>query len=241
MGLSLNFYLSATALLAGIGGGIYFLTEWLWHNRTYKFLLFWAIGLFCLFIFQIPTILTNAGRHLVLTDFNKFFSIIIPISFLALVSIYLGILSLVKPVRKKVYISFTIWIIASLAYFGFYFWENNVFTSRIPLYGMIILFFLPIHILNLIAVSRLWAITASGKSVSYKTGLIFIVFALFCGLARNALFLYGFSVYPPAFWYLALQYPELFWLQILGIIGVLTGFLLIHKTCLEDRRVSLSL
>lgn len=73
---------------------------------------------------------------------------------------------------------------------------------------------------------------------AHPAGIIFLVLALFCGLGRNFVFLKGFADYPPAFWFLALQPPILFWLQMAGSIFMLAGFMLIHRN-LHGRMVSL--
>lgn len=148
MPLGLNFFLSLGSLLIGILGGAYFFFEWRNH-RAHITALFWAIGLFCLFLFQIPTILFNKGVHFALTQFGLFFSIAVPVSFLSLIAIYCGIVSLRKPVPKRAYFLFSLWFAASLVFFNYFFYINQTFTSRLPLYALILLFFMPMHFLNL--------------------------------------------------------------------------------------------
>jgi hypothetical protein len=232
-----DFYLSLLALATGIGGGIYFLSEWVRHGRKYRFLLFWAVALFCLFLFQIPSIFFNGHAGGIVTNFNLFFSVTLPISFLGLVAEYLGILSLARPIGTKTYLLFFAWLLAGALYFASYFAPGRTFTSHLPLYGAIVLFFLPIHFLNLWALYVLHRGTRQIRSAVYSLGLGALLISFLSGLGRNIVFLRGFAIYPASFWFLALQSEWLFLLQLSGTLFLLVGFVLIHRNYFRDHQV----
>jgi hypothetical protein len=236
MHLGLSCALSLGALLIGILGGLYFFCEWLRHKHASAF--FWALGLFCLFLFQIPAILGDAGVRFVLTQFNLFFAVSFPISFFGLIMIYFGILSLTEPFPRNAYLVFSVWFSASLLFFTKYFFLNQTVTSHWPLYGAILLFFLPVHILNLWALFSFSIANQCPRNCPYMLGITALTLSLLCGIGRNIVLLKWFATYPPAFWFLALQPEILFWLQISGSVLLLAGFLLLHRYLKAGPRTS---
>ena len=228
MSFSPNFFLSLGAVATAVLGGIYFLKEWRMH-RGLKTALFWAMGFFGIFLFQVPTILFNARVDFALSRFGLFFSLALPVSFLSLICVYCGIVSLTRNIRKIEYVMFGLWLAACLAFFNYYFYQHQAFTTHAPLYAMILIFFLPIHLANLWALSAFHATNRFEKDARYDLGIIALLLGGACGIARNMLFLYGFESHAPQFWFLALQPESLFWFQMLGTAFFLFGFYFIHQ------------
>ena len=88
--------ISSSALVLGIIVSIYFVIWW-WQHRDGRHalsLLYWAIALFLFYWFQVPAILAGFGRVVTVTDFNLFFTLTFPITFVALILVYVGILSI---------------------------------------------------------------------------------------------------------------------------------------------------
>ena len=90
-------FLPALALALGVAASVYLVILW-WQCRGKsehaKGLLFWAIGLFLMYWFQIPAVLIGSGKIITVTDFNFFFALTFPITFLALIFLYFGILQI---------------------------------------------------------------------------------------------------------------------------------------------------
>lgn len=232
MGFSLNFYLSFGALLVGIVGGVYFLIQWLTYS-FFKPALFWGIGMLCLFIFQIPTVLANIGFKFTLTEFNPFFFFAVSVSFVGVIAVYFGIISLMAHVTRKLYMAFSVWLVVALAFFSYFFVNSMQFTNHFPAIALMLLFFLPVNILSFIQIFRLRKYDSVSHSGACEKGLVMLAWSLLCSIGRNIIIMWGFIVYPSSFWFLALQSQILFWLQLGGAAFFIIGFILMRRTILS--------
>lgn len=228
------FYFSITTLIVGTLGSLYLLYEWLKHKRRHKFYVFWSVGLFILYLFQIPFILVNSGFHLTVTDFNAFYSVAFPLTFLGLILIYLGIRSVSpprNPKRLKLYLFF--WFVLSLLVFSFYFIVRSGYVEDYTIQFLVIfLFFIPTYFLNLFALSRWFKRKDLHKTKLASFGIIIMMLGIFSGLLQAIIAIPKILAYPPQFWFLALtEFKLLFFLQSLGVLLLLFGFLLVHRNC----------
>src|SRR3989338_11500205 len=94
--MDLSVIFPGVAFVLGLLVSAYLFIEWLRHHRRPWFLLYWALALFLMYWFQVPVILTNLGKTIVQSEFNFFFAITFPITFVALILIYLGVLDAIK-------------------------------------------------------------------------------------------------------------------------------------------------
>ena len=230
--ISFSSILPALALLFGIIVSIYLLVVWFHHGRRPHFLLFWAIALFLFFWFQVPVILNNFGKVITVTDFNLFFALTFPITFLALVLIYTGAVQVtglyLSNKSKKL---FTIWVVVAVAFFSYHFIAQKgiIQTYSLPLVGNL-LFYIPIRSL---IISKLfaWLFLYDGKKpTGALLGGLFIIAESTIGIVRNVLVVKNVLTYPPEFWYIVLSGLKIFFvLQTTSVILLAAGFFLLHR------------
>lgn len=221
----------ALALMLGILLSIYLFAVWLRHpSRRPKFLLFWALALFLMYWFQVPVILTNLGRQATITNFNLFFAITFPITFLALSLIYLGALDVLnlkmRPNSKRL---FFLWFLSAIAFFAYQFivQQGVIQTYTLPLVGNLA-FYVPIRIL--IILTLIGWIRRGGGSIYGLFGAAGIIGESILGLTRNFLIVKNVLAYPPEFWYVALTNLKIFFiLQSTSIILLAIGFFFFHQ------------
>lgn len=225
------FYASFFLLASGSLAGLFLLFEWFRHKRKYAFMLAWALGLFLLDWFQIPTALSEAHEQIVYTHSSVLFAISIPLSFLGFLLIYLGIRAVTHaPVRKITYAWFFLWFLAALVFYGLQYWDGQAIGSRFGLLASMALFLIPVQILNLRA---LWAGFRNRNALTTKLsrwGLVVLMTSVVVALARYVFYLDRVTLYPPAFALLFIR-SSFFYLatQMLGIALLVVGFLLIHR------------
>ena len=225
--------LPSLALALGVAASVYFIIRW-WRNRDgqhTRALLFWAIGLFLMFWFQVPAILIGLGKVVTITDFNLFFSLTFPITFLALMLFYLGILQISGfDLNKKIKVLLFSWFALAILFFGYSFVLNKgvVSTYFLPLAGNIA-FYLPIRTMILVIAIKL-LFRPEMKTVSGMLGTLGIAAESMLGLARNFFIVDRVLRYPPQFWYVVIADSRFFFItQTLSIIILVFGFYFLHR------------
>lgn len=229
------------ALASGIAVSIYLLAKWLRHERRHKYLLFWALALFLMYWFQVPMALSLLGRTMVMTDFNLFFALTLPITFLALVLICLGLFE-VLGVRlgKTAKLLFWFWFLFALAFFAYYFISNEgiIRTYSMPILGNVV-FYLPIRCLIIFIVLKHFRKCLEDKmqTTDCVMGTVLIAGESVIGIFRNILIVKTVLAYPPAFWYVAMSSLKIFFiLQASSVIMLSLGFLFLYRFCLARNR-----
>ncbi|OGY99492.1 MAG: hypothetical protein A2945_01385 [Candidatus Liptonbacteria bacterium RIFCSPLOWO2_01_FULL_52_25] len=225
-------YFSLATLLLGIAGAGYLLLEWIHHRRERRFALLWSVGLFLLFWFQIPAILSHANQSFTLTDFNIFFSFAFPISFVGNLLIYAGILSVTRPSSPRRAITFVVWAAVATILFFFFFANQNTISSRAPTFIFIFLFFMPLHILVLVELRRWWKSQELFTTRACYLGIAVLMASYALGIFQNVFVLDRSLRFPPEFWFLAVaDSSALFIMQSLGTLLLLVGFFFVHQSC----------
>ena len=141
-----------------------------------------------MFWFQVPLILTSLGRIVTVTDFNFFFAITLPITFLALILIYAGICDLLgihfKPRTNKLFIG---WFVFAALFFSYYFIVNAgiIKTYALPLGGNIV-FYAPLRLLIILTLVK-WLVKPGIKTTAGVIGALAVIGESIIGLIRNAL------------------------------------------------------
>lgn len=229
--MSAPLYLSALSIAAAIGGSLFLFREWIASGRKRAAFLFWTIALASLFVFQVPTVLFIAATHpYTVSDFNVFYAITLPLSFFGIIMEFFGVLALTRPISKRIYTIFTLWFFGAIAFFDYEFMPGKIVMSHAVPNTAIAGYFLPLNMIAFWAVSLLAIRTKINASRRLRLGLISIAFSFLAGLARNILMLEGFAKFPPMFWFLALQSPLFFALQLAGTAFLITGFLLVSRS-----------
>ena len=218
------------AFLLGLIASVYLFIEWLRHGRRPRFLLYWAIGLFLMYWFQVPVILTNLGKVIIQSDFNFFFALIFPITFVALVLIYWGALDAIGiRLRPKIKMLFFAWFLFALAFFiqQFIVQEGVIQEYALPLVGNIA-FYLPIRMLIILTLAW-WLWKSRNKTIYGILGASAIIGESVLGLTRNFLIVKNVLAYPPEFWYVVLAGLDIFFiLQTASIILLSMGLFFFH-------------
>ncbi|MBI1956850.1 MAG: hypothetical protein HYS44_00095 [Candidatus Niyogibacteria bacterium] len=224
--------LPALALTLGVLTSVYFVVQW-WRQRDgrrERALLLWALALFLMYWFQVPAILSGLGKTITVTDFNLFFALTFPITFLALIFIYIGILQ-ISGIRlgKKQMLALSAWFLAAILFFAYQFIVNKgvIQTYLLPLMGN--LFYIFIRALIVFTVIRLLIRPEMQTRVGIL-GAAAIVTESILGLARNFFIIDQVLTYPPQFWYLAIASSQFFFVtQTLSIILLVFGFYFLHR------------
>ena len=206
--------------------------SWIKHKkRRPRFLIFWAIGLLLMYAFQIPIILSNLGMEITVTDFNSFFTLAFPITFLSLILIYLGVVEVSKQrIKTRAKVVMSLWFLSSIIFFTYHFIVRGgiIETHSLTVVGNLV-FYLPIRVLIIATLLR-WFVKSTSKTLLLYLGTFGVILESLLGLFRNLLFLKNILVYPPEYWYLALSGLKVFFLtQILGIISIAIGFFFLYR------------
>lgn len=225
--------LPSLAFALGVITSVYFAIWW-WRHRDgahARSLLFWAIGLFLMFWFQVPAILVGLGKVITVTDFNLFFSLTFPITFLALMLFYLGVLQISEfnLSRKRKILLFS-WFALAVAFFAYNFILNKgvVSTYLLPLAGNIA-FYLPIRVMIFVVAIKL-LFRPEIRTVSGMMGIIGVAGESILGLTRNLFIIDRVLRYPPQFWYMVISDSRFFLVtQTLSIIILAFGFFFLHR------------
>ena len=229
--LNAGFVFPVAALALGILTSAYFLIEWWRAHRRPRFLLLWAVALFLMYWFQVPTILTGPGKVITVTDFNLFFALTLPITFVALVLVYIGSLEVVgSRLKGRTRTWFLCWFLFAVIFFAYHFIMRKgvIETHTLPFVGNVA-FYLPIRMLILFIFVR-WLSGPTPKGAYGVLGAAAVIGEGVIGIFRNFLVLKTILVYPPQFWYVALTSSKAFFLlQTLSIILLALGFSLLYR------------
>jgi len=226
--------LPSAALALGVAASVYLFVWWIRHRKEggKRFVLFWALSLFFFYWFQVPAILVGFGRTITVTDFNFFFALTFPITFLALILIFLGILGATGlRISGRKYALFFAWFGAAIAFFAdqFIVGEGIIQTYSLPLVGNII-FYLPIRIMIIILLAR-WLFRQESKTTFGVLGSVSIIAESVLGLTRNFIVIKNVLAYPPQFWYPAMTSSNFFLItQAVSVILLALGFYFFHRT-----------
>ena len=203
--------------------------SWAYHDYKYPAILLWSLGLLCLDWYQVPTLMALFGVPVVLSNFNPFFSLALPISFLGFGLICLGSFSIISKMRPIHILFLAAWFVAALIFYGFYY--NTSLTPQ-TVWSVIdsnILFFVPIFLLNCIVGISLYRKITLRSASSIKAGIALYVFAACCGLVRCGLSIFFGLTHQPDLSALAFFSPAYILTQIIGLVFFLVSFYIIHK------------
>lgn len=219
------------ALILGIIVSFCLFFDWLKCKGRPRFLLWWALALFLMYWFQVPTILAKFGKVLTVTEFNFFFALTLPITFLALMFVYLGVVGITKVnLGKGVKLLLAAWFILSVIFFAYQFVSNGgiIKTYALPLVGNLA-FYIPIRLLIALTIIR-WLFKSDFKTILQILGASGIILESALGIFRNFLILKNVLAYPPEYWYVVLSGLDIFFiLQSFSVIFAALGFLFLHK------------
>lgn len=224
--------LSSLALTLGVMTSVYFFLWFVRHKdgrHTYS-LLSWAFALLLMWWFQIPAILAALGKAITVTDFNLFFTLTFPITFLALLLVYIGILQISGILLgKKQKIALSVWFLSAVAFFVYHLILNKGYiqTYLLPLGGNVA-FYIVIRVLIILTILRLLS-RAEMKNIYGFVGAGALLTEGVLGLARNFFVIKQVLIYPPQFWYFAIADSRFFFItQTVSIILLVVGFYFLH-------------
>lgn len=219
------------AFVSGLVSSSYFFLVWKKNRGRPHYLLLWALGLFLMYWFQVPIILTNLGVLVTVTDFNFFFAITLPITFLALALMYRGVAEALgtrlSPQRRALLWA---WFAFAAIFFSYHFIARKgvIEVYSLPTVGNLF-FYIPLYFIIIVTTAR-WLLYASIRTASGVVGAIAVIVASALGIIRNFIIIENVLVYPPQFWYVVLTSTrEFFALQTASIILFVLGFLLLHR------------
>lgn len=220
------------AFVSGIVASGYFLVEWYKHKERLRFSLLWAVGLFLMYWFQLPVILTNSGRVITVTDFNFFFAITLPVVWVAIFLVYMGSLSVLGfSLKRGQKICLGVWFLAAALFFVYHFvvLRGVISTYSLPLVGNLVLY-MPLHVMIIFIFLRKLMQPISGRTAGLLTGAAGVMGASILGIARNFIITRSVLIYPPEFWYVVLTEQKAFFLlQTASIILLVLGFFFLHR------------
>ena len=224
--------LSGLALTLGILTSVYFVVCW-WRDPSKphaRALLFWAFSLFLMYWFQIPAILFSIRKVIVVSDFNLFFALTFPITFLAFIFIYLGILQIfeIQTERGKNFFTWS-WFIFAIFFFTYHFIARKgvIETYSFPIVGNL-LFYVPIRMLIIFITVR-WFIKLKSRNIYSILGTGGIVMESALGLLRNFFVIKNTLIYPPQLWYFVIGSSRFFFItQTISIVLLVIGFYFLH-------------
>ncbi|KKT40851.1 MAG: hypothetical protein UW30_C0017G0021 [Candidatus Giovannonibacteria bacterium GW2011_GWA2_44_13b] len=224
----------ALALVLGVLTSIYLFVAWFRHpKKRPAFILYWSAGLFLMYWFQVPIILTNLGRTTTITAFNFFFAVTFPVTFLALAMIYWGVLDALNiRLNRMLKVLFLAWLLSAAAFFAYHFiiYHGVISTHILPVVGNLV-FYLPLRILIIIALARRVMQMDNKKNLG-AFGAAFVIGESVLGIFRNLLIVKYVLAYPPQLWYIVLTSLKIFFiLQTASIIFLVFGFIFLHRAC----------
>ncbi len=216
---------------------MFLLFEWFRHQRKYAFMLAWALGLFLLDWFQIPTALFGARKQIVYSQFNVLFSVSIPLSFLGFLLIYLGIRAVTHaPLKKIVYAWFFLWFLAALLFYGLQYQDAHPIESQLGLLASMAFFLVPVQVLNFSALRAGYKKKDWLASKPARWGLVLLMGSVVVSLARYTFYIVKVILYPPEFALLLIRSSRFYLAtQMLGIVLLVVGFLLIHGEAVRSK------
>ncbi|KKT29277.1 MAG: hypothetical protein UX18_C0038G0009 [Candidatus Azambacteria bacterium GW2011_GWC2_45_7b] len=232
--VSTGVILPALALILGVFLSAYLVKQWVGHptERRPRFFLFWAAALFLMYWFQIPMILANLGRAIRVKDFNLFFALTLPIAFLALVFLYIGLVDILE-IRLKSSTKFLLtgYFLAAVIFFAYHFIARGgiIETYSLPLIGNLV-FYLPIRLLIIFVLAKWLMGRPTAPNLDSILGAAGIMGESVLGIIRNILIIKNVLAYPPEFWYVVLVNLRIFFiLQIASLFLLILGIFFLHR------------
>lgn len=234
---SVLFQVFLATLLFGVIGGIYFLREWITHDHKYRFLLFWAAGLFIMYWFRIPSILAHAGVRFTVTSFDWFFVLSFSMYYLGPLLMFMGI-GAVAPLARQERLTRWAWIWFALlvVFFLLHFFGPSMIGRYLPMWISTLFFFLPMQLLLFGSTWKWGCRKDRNRSTRGAVGLLFIMTAPAFLVVCSLLYLTDLLAYPPSFWFVAVtQSPFVPILQSISTAFFVLGFMLAHKDYLTSQ------
>ncbi len=225
--------LPALALFFGVISSVYFLVLWWRHcsERHARAYLYWALALLFFYWFQVPAILVSLGKTVTVTDFNLFFALTFPITFLALMLVYLGVVRMFGfEISKSKKIILGIWFVTAIIFFAYQFilQQGIIQTYALPLGGNIA-FYIPIRIVIILSILKLFYETNLKKALLIP-GALGVIAESVLGLARNVFIIINVLKYQPQEWYLVIASSKFFFItQTMSILLLVFGFYFLQQ------------
>lgn len=236
MAPNLPLFFSLAALVLALVGSVDLLSDWLFHKRRFKFMLYFGAGLFLLFWYKLPGILAGFGYVITLKNFGVFFAVSFSASLWGYYLIFLGIASVVPVVSRGTRRKISWWFFPAVAVFWAYFLNFFGFGDFIPIWVLVILFYLPIQLVILAAFLKWVRLENDVRTAMSSAGLTLLTLATLFLLVASFLYLYRLAVYPPQFWFIAATSTVVMSvLQSAGMILMVLGFFAVHAECLRGK------
>lgn len=205
MEFSLAFILSFISLAFGVGSGVFFFLLWKESNYKNGFLLSSAIGIFLMYLFQVPFILANGGVSFVQTRFNFYF-------LFAFFANFFGLLLLFLAAKKILGSSSLKRIMAVLAgwylFLGFCVFNNwfayGLLKERLPLLIGAFLVFIPLRLIIFTSLTHVWSKNfRQAQKTAFWAGILFQT-AVLINLVNYFITTKKILYYPKDFWFIAI-------------------------------------
>src|SRR3989344_5323097 len=222
----------ALALVSGLISSAYLLVSWYRDKERPRFLLLWAAGLFLMYWFQIPVILTNSGRAVTVTSFNLFFALTLPIVWIAIFCLFMGSIAVLgHRLKGRQKVAICAWFLAAVIFFAYHFITRKgvISTYSLPIVGNLI-FYLPLYILIIATFLKKMVRFSFDTTWRFFLGAACVMSASILGIVRNFIVIKNILEFPPEFWFLVLTGQKIFFmLQTTSIILLVAGFTLLHR------------
>lgn len=214
----------------GLFVGLAFFIDWLIGRPARMFLLPWAFGLFLLHWLQLPAILASSGSLVYVPDVNVFITFAFPLSFIGLVLIYAGMMSIAPPQHRHTYDALIILElgIALLVYLASLLTTSGAQSNFVLIIITNLLFFLPMRLLILLSAWQ-WHQRLDPAVRAGHIGLLFLMGWAAASILNHALLLPRLLAYPQEFWFVAyVNYQLLYFMEAISIPMLLLGLLLLR-------------
>lgn len=219
-------------LVFGLGllAGLLFFLDWLIGRPARMFLLPWAFGLLVLQWLQLPAILASSGSTVLVTTLNTFIAFAFPLSFIGLVLLYAGMMSIAPPQHRHTFDALIILelAVALVVYLAALFTTGAAQSNFVLVIVTNLLFFLPIRLLILLSAWQ-WRQRLDPSVRVGHLGLLLLMGWSLAGILNHALLLPRLIAYPQEFWFVAyVNYQLLYFLEAVSIPMLVMGLLLLR-------------
>lgn len=221
----------------GLLTGLAFFIDWLFGRPARMFMLPWAFGLLLLHWLQLPVVLASSGFLVYVSDLNNFITFTFPLSFIGLVLIYAGMMSIAPPQHRHTFDAFIILelAIALLVYLVSLITNSGAQSNFVLVIVTNLLFFIPMRLLLLLSAWQ-WHQKLDAKVHTGHVGLLFLMGWAVAGVLNHALLLPRLLVYPQQFWFVAYaSYQLLYFMEVVSVPILLIALLLLR---ISYRRVA---
>jgi hypothetical protein len=194
---NLNLFFVISLIVVGILFGAIFLWYWFSTGKKNIFLFYWSLGLFSWNFAQLPTIMAMVGGNKVITNYNLFFAIAVPITFIGRIFIHFGLRFFLglKTTKRTIFL-FTVWFVLFVLYYLYFFLINEyMVTTTIVLFEMI-LFFIPVSFLSLYLCICKLKTGINSYSYSSKVSIVILILFSLAVMFNYAYFIKASYYYP---------------------------------------------